>query len=262
MGLAWFRGQSKASYALNPSLFREDMQTRGGKTPGEIVKAKFLMQDDFAALQRFKEKFPEVQPCDNFKDIDYLYMMQHYEVPTRLLDFTTDELVALYFAISESKSEPNGVDVEIDDFNEMQGASDLGAAVFCIDPVKTNDQTSLLGQKSVDLSDYSFNSLKNIYLPICIETKNPDRRIIAQKGAFVFFGGFIHPYDYYTVLNNLTTKIFIPNSCKKQMFSELKNAYNITHYSIYPDVKGIALDTRDEMRERYEDDCRVADTAL
>ena len=262
MGLAWFRGQSKASYALIPSLFREDMKIRGGRSVEEIVKAKFIMQDDFAALQSFKKHFPSIHPYDGFKDIDYLYMMQHYEVPTRLLDFSTDELVALYFAVSGSDSKKTNVEAEIEDFNEMQGESELGAAVYCIDPIKTNDQTSLLGEKPIELSAYSFKSLRNIDLPVCIETSNPDKRIIAQKGVFVFFGSFVNSYDYYTVLNKMSVKIFIPNSCKKQIFLELREVCNKSHFSIYPDIKGLALDIRDEMRERYDKDCEDVNSAL
>ncbi len=253
----WFRGQSNSSYMLEPSLYRDKGIITGDSTAAITMrgtKGKFILQDDISALYKFKTHFDKIQDCSNFKFIDYLYVMQHYGIPTRLLDFTSDELVALYFSVSKENTKVKNTEEEIQAFSVSEGFTDQGSAVFCIDPVKTN-QESFLKKNIVDLNDYDFESLGHIDIPVCIETKNPDKRIIAQKGVFVFFGYFVNPYDYYTVFNKTTYKIFIPNSCRKQILSELKSKHYISHSTIFPDIEGIAMDIKDEIKDKFKYDC-------
>ncbi|MES2726823.1 MAG: FRG domain-containing protein [Bacteroidota bacterium] len=257
--ILWFRGQSNSKYMLEPSLYRDKGIISGTSTEAitmKITKGKFILKDDITALHKFKEHFDSIHDCNNFGFIDYLYVMQHYGIPTRLLDFTSDELVALYFAVSKDNDiKAKNTEEEIQDFYESESYTDNGAAVFCIDPIKTNGKSSFLNEKIVNLNAYEFESLGNIDTPVCIETENPDKRIIAQKGVFVFFGYFVNPYDYYDVYNKTTYKIFIPNSCRKQILFELKTKYSISHSTIYPDIQGIAMEIIDDINEKFKNDC-------
>lgn len=83
----FYRGHSNKEYELKPGIYR-----------GDIIKNEDKI---------YRETIAKV-PYD-FKDkntIESLALMQHYGIPTRILDLTTNALVALYFAcVDNNKKE-------------------------------------------------------------------------------------------------------------------------------------------------------------
>ena len=81
----FYRGHANRDWELLPSIFR---------TPNGVEKEHLLFRDMVAhEPQSFSE-------CKS--TLDYLVQMQHYGLPTRLLDMTTNPLVALYFACEQA----------------------------------------------------------------------------------------------------------------------------------------------------------------
>lgn len=80
-----FRGQADVDWKLSPNLYRNG-----------LFNAESLL------LIHLKRICPEAFSYDRFET---LVKMQHYGLPTRLLDVTLNPLVALYFAcnLEESK---------------------------------------------------------------------------------------------------------------------------------------------------------------
>ena len=77
----FYRGHSDCSYKLEPSLFRKlDWISNENRMNYELISR---CQEDFYGVNSSVEK---------------LSKMQHYGLPTRLLDITQNPLVALYFA--------------------------------------------------------------------------------------------------------------------------------------------------------------------
>ena len=77
----FYRGHADRDWELLPSIFR---------MPNGVEKEHLFFRDMVAhEPQSFSE-------CKS--TLDYLVQMQHYGLPTRLLDMTTNPLVALYFA--------------------------------------------------------------------------------------------------------------------------------------------------------------------
>lgn len=255
----WFRGQNNASHYLIPSLFREKSIVgidNVVKNDYEYKKSDAIMKDDFTALEKFILAYDRLmKPQNNPNKVDYFYLMQHYDIPTRLLDFSKSELIALYFSLSKKSKSKMNLDDEISSFfDNTDGSSKYGSSVFCIDPYYTNLNTT--GKEIIyDLSVNDFDILEKIDLPICIKTSFDDKRLVAQHGVFVFFGYNYRNYEDYYPLNKRIYKIFIPNSLRKEMFEELKNKFKITHSVIFPDIKGISLEIIDEIENKYVEDC-------
>ena len=77
----FYRGENKFHESTIPSIFRED-----------------FLKNEHNIFRELELRYPNI--FDNTKStIDKLSIMQHYRLPTRLLDFTTNPLLALYMAI-------------------------------------------------------------------------------------------------------------------------------------------------------------------
>src|SRR5260370_31569637 len=105
-GELWvFRGQSDSSWRLDTSLERAVIRHRplgpdGGTFESYITRHPndfecYLLQE----VQQIAQGVADRPPAKHF--FDWFDLMQHYGVPTRLLDWTHSPYVALYFALQD-----------------------------------------------------------------------------------------------------------------------------------------------------------------
>ncbi|NOZ47140.1 MAG: FRG domain-containing protein [Chlorobi bacterium] len=247
-GNIWFRGQQYSKYQLEPSLFREKFDISINEP--YYKRERYLIKNAKLSVEKFKKYVIKYKDCSDFDEIDYLYLMQHYGIPTRLLDFTINELIALYFSVSSPSSSSFDIDGEIDEFTSNNSFTKQGSSVYCINPVEVNKH-SFRKSEIINLNEYEFESLKNIDFPICINSKCVDERVRIQEGVFVYYGTMIHPLDYYSIFEEAMTKIFIPNTVREEIKYELKNKYNISHLTMFPDMTGVSMEIIDEMNTEF-----------
>ncbi len=82
----WFRGHDATTFQLTPSILR---RPRG-------QQAAYI--DEVSLTRHFKAMNPDAAER-GASDFEWLVNMQHYLAPTRLLDWTENLLVGLYFAV-------------------------------------------------------------------------------------------------------------------------------------------------------------------
>ena len=177
----FFRGQSNSSWTVSPSLYRKN-----------LFYAENLL------LTEIKHICPN-EILDN--QFDMLVKMQHYGMPTRLLDTTTNPLVALYFAC-ESNTE-KGCDGAVFVFPNMPTSWSSDSLVDLImDFVFNYYPENVRLDQMLELSKLKYYSeinrampenidslLKYLTIPtLAVMPAKTNARIEAQDGAFIIFG--------------------------------------------------------------------------
>ncbi len=165
----WYRGQGNAAWGLVPKIYRPEFSTADEK------ELRYEFQS--AGIQLLGESVPK-------SPWDWYFLMQHYGVPTRLLDWSINPLVALYFALE----------------HHFDRQLDCDAAVWMIDPWWLN-KGQLPGVEGPLLPDWEeaekfLPDLEEAFagkatrrsLPIAIEPTHVDRRLSSQGARFVVFG--------------------------------------------------------------------------
>jgi hypothetical protein len=182
-----------------------------------------VLQDDL--LDRFaKHGRPLLNPLPS-TDEEWLLNAQHYGVPTRLLDWTTSPLKALFFAVeSRADAKEDGV-------------------VWAFTPRYWLDDP----RKEMRLDEGDLT-------PFFPKHVNP--RITAQDSCFVAFpmpenSEPLRPmsekdHDYRAISS--LGKIVVPAKSKLGLLREL-NVLGVTHRSVYPDLQGVAMHILAELRD-------------
>jgi hypothetical protein len=220
----WFRGARKASYHLEPSLYRHPKV----KDPNKLIELEWELLSDFRhRAPPFVRSLPTL-------DLEILFLMQHFGVPTRLLDWTENPLVALFFAL------------ENDD-----------AAVWVLDPVELNKRAlnnregsdKIVGGNFSDLGGYHPSEEgRKVHMkhPIAVYGIHNSQRIVAQRGGFVLFGKRTEPMDLQPEISGaggVVRKIPIAREVKREAFMELFNM-GVSDSVIYPDLDGLGREIK------------------
>lgn len=93
-----FRGHASSTWALQPSAFRTDA-------------AGIENREQLLAWRQTAQRLISPQPANQ---LAYLVLAQHYGIATGLLDWTTNPLVALFFAAQKVEGRHDGVVLLID----------------------------------------------------------------------------------------------------------------------------------------------------
>jgi len=226
----WFRGQQQQRFDLTPTI------ARGGRTP--LLETVYLSKFKSYAIPYVIDHLPTFPLPNGIPPYwHWLFLMRHYGVPTRLLDWSRDALVALFFAT---------------DPQDLSVCAGVDAAVWVLNPVTLNKAFSFHNFVAPgyipNVEEPEFNlffgpdsTLLNTNKPAAAIGPLNNARIIAQRGTFTVFPhrADITPLNQFPDASDYLFKICIASESFDLIRTQLES-YGVNRLAIYPDLPNIA----------------------
>jgi hypothetical protein len=187
-----FRGVSSPKHYLVPSIGRE------------VVYGPYKLAQEQRLFEEFKNRAIALVSDPRFDDWDWLAYAQHIGVPTRLLDWSVNPLVALYFA--------------------LESDADTDRVVYAVQYSKYIHEVD-----HRNTSPFANTKEGRFTAPLAFD------RIRAQRGIFT-----IHPHPTKVFHPEGLRSFFVKQSLVKDFRKRLFK-YGIDHWHVYPDAHGLGL---------------------
>lgn len=242
----FYRGQSDKSYELIPSVYRKE----------------YLIQNENRIFRDIIAQSPaDFKGCAS--TFEKMVKMQHYSLPTRLLDITTNPLVALYFACENDavdgklfRFEVQTSDIKYFDSDAVSVVANIAKRPidFSIEDLRELDRTDFNSEEDIQylLHEIKYEKphfqnvidSKDIERVFCVKPMFDNPRIIRQSGAFFLYG--INGNKSKPASLDFGYKVYIINKAHKQKIRKQLEALGIDKSTLFPEVEHVAEHIKDK----------------
>lgn len=222
----WYRGLSSARLKLLPTLHRSEIP----------------VADEVHIMNKFKQNAHEFLAERPQGEWEWMLLARHHGLPSRLLDWTENPLVGLFFAA-------NGYNSEYADSN---------GALWCLSPPDLNKVASndtiradvlpmFLDENELSPEDEFLTNYKTSYVskavargwpPAAAISIRTTKRIQAQHGVFTIHHSDTKPIEGWADGSHLWRYV-VPRDAKASIRNELRSS-GVTALTLFPDLDNVA----------------------
>lgn len=245
----YFRGHSDKEFVLLPSIYRN----------------KTLLENENTLFKEFILRTPS-DFLNEKTALEKLVKMQHYGLPTRILDITSNPLVALYFACIGSNTPKNKKegqvlafkiprkDIKYYDSDTVSIIANLAKRnmKFTVEDIRNlkledfnkQDQIAYLLHEIKEEKSYFQNIIDEVDIErvVAVKVKQSNSRIIKQSGAFLLFGINGNKYNAAQIPNNWIVNLshsgidFNVDADSKNAILDELNVLGINEATLFPEL--------------------------
>lgn len=227
----WYRGQACFDWTLLPHVYRI-FETDDTDQVSEQQRHSIVRDRERKLYRRFRDRARALnQDCPHDDDeTEWLPFMRHYQLPTRLLDWTESPLVAAYFAVRESK------------YEEEEGA------FWVLDPCSLNDsqigvplplgaEDEHIWQIMQGVTEEEFGGAKDA---LAVTLPELFIRMAVQRTCYTIHKPIID-LTLLTKADEFLVKYSIPAKYKRRIKEDLAKLA-VTRVALFPDLDNLAID--------------------
>ena len=215
-GEIWWRGQSLTSYALVAGVYRANRGTRSEQNLCLRFRQYAQTRHDYCPQQ------------DDF--CSWLFLAQHYGLPTRLLDWSESPLVALFFAANANPS--------------------VDASLFALHPREMNSITNgdhtlvpLTSSPATDLFRGAFDDRITEKKTVAVLSHELDKRMLVQQTAFTLHGS---QHDLREIdKREMPIRTYTVSAESKTNIIEELASLGLRRRTLFPDLANLADDLKE-----------------
>lgn len=213
--MPWWRGQAKHTWKLVPKVFREGRN---------YYRRETCLTNYF--MQQAPSRYPNCPSKDDFAD--WLILMRHYGLATRLLDWTQSILVAIYFVVNEKPNEKGSL-WALNPTELNRSETGCYAVMGC-----NSRLPKLLFKKPFETHNQAVDKV------IALEPNQIDARVLAQLSKFTLHGTPA-ALNQRKGAEKFLARLDIPADNKEPLMNELR-WLGIDGSSLFPDLEHLATE--------------------
>lgn len=245
-----FRGQSSSHWGLVPTVFRHLAEKYDESGDFEISPEdiRIATSAEIRIYEEFRERIRAYRHdrVDLKNPWEMLCLAQHYGVPTRLLDWTSNLLVATYFAVEDLDDKKDGV-IWCLNVPKLLGEEQVVLRGQLLDTLP-NHGVTFLRKWWLEHLPKDVPSRKNESLFTLIQPPDIDDRMKIQSGFFTIYisvgeneeSNFVLSHSLWLEENRPDTfrTLTIPGGCKREFLAHLKRM-GINQNALFPGLPGL-----------------------
>ncbi len=229
----WFRGHENSVYSLTPSIFREPFNCG--------LENDFLLHFQSKSIPYLTKNFSAKN------DFEWFFLMQHFGMPTRLLDWTTSAITALAFSVFFR-----------DDLSDSSKHYGKDIDIWCLAPLKLNELAKINETEKIP-NITADDQIQTIYktdskvptYPVAIFGPLNNERIVSQKGVFTLYptSEAVPKLEEDSKADEFLRRIVIKGQDKINNIKNELSVIGMSETSLFPDLNHLSLELRRELAQ-------------